>query len=363
MHTAPEEDIEAVSTSVLYEGFLLYPYRLSALKNQQRWSFGVLYPPSFSVSHHEPDMAQTECLLEGAGSATMEVRVRLLQLDGESVVERSVRTGSLSIGGLPASAYSSVFRFGEVEAVLQVATTHLGGSLFKASARLSNLTSFVPTDREEALPRSLISAHLLLSVKDGRFFSMIDPPEEIRDEAAECRNVGFWPVLAGKDDSHVLAAPLILYDHPRIAPQSPGDLFDGTEIDELLTLRISTLTDEEKREMVHADLRTKTLLERTEGLTKPAMLNLHGTLDKDEPFAPGDRVRLRPRTGSRTRTDILDLVLEGGLATVLSVEQDFEGRSYVCVALEADPGKDLGAEGKPGHRFFFAPDEVELVGP
>jgi hypothetical protein len=74
-------------------------------------------------------------------------------------------------------------------------------------------------------------------------------------------------------------------------------------------------------------------------------------------FGPGDRVRLCPRG----RADIFDLALAGRRATILSVEQDVEDRVYYTVTVDDDPGRDLGAAGKPGHRFFFAPDEVELV--
>ncbi len=69
----------------------------------------------------------------------------------------------------------------------------------------------------------------------------------------------------------------------------------------------------------------------------------------------GDRVRLRPRS----RADIMDLVLAGMTATVEAIEQDLDGRVYLAVTIDDDPGKDLGALRQPGHRFFFGPDEVE----
>jgi hypothetical protein len=72
---------------------------------------------------------------------------------------------------------------------------------------------------------------------------------------------------------------------------------------------------------------------------------------------PGDRVRLWPLG----RADILDLALEGKTATIESIEQDFEGRVYLAVTVDDDPGRDLGAQRKPGHRFFFGVEEVEPV--
>ena len=162
----------------------------------------------------------------------------------------------------------------------------------------------------------------------------------------------------------MLSAPIILYDYPRIAPQSPGDLFDGTEIDELLTLRILTLTDQEKQEMRAVDARARDLLERTEMLNVGELRRLHGTMhgpatgqDARARFRPGDRVRLRPRGSA----DAFDLLLAGKSATVAAVEQDYEGRFHVGVTVDDDPGKDLGARGSPGHRFFFRPEEVERL--
>lgn len=75
-------------------------------------------------------------------------------------------------------------------------------------------------------------------------------------------------------------------------------------------------------------------------------------------FRTGDQVRLRPHTGG----DILDLALVGKAATIESIEQDFEERVYIVVTVDDDPGKDFGALRQPGHRFFFAPDEVEPLG-
>jgi hypothetical protein len=71
----------------------------------------------------------------------------------------------------------------------------------------------------------------------------------------------------------------------------------------------------------------------------------------------GDRVRLRPGR----RADILDLALAGMTATVEAIEQDFEGRVYLAVTVDDDPGKDLGTLLQPGHRFFFQPEEVEPI--
>ena len=361
MSTQIPAEVEAIANAILYEGFLLYPYNESALKNRQRWNFGVLFPRAFSETNHETSMAQTECLLEGPESATLDVCLRFLQHEGEAVNERNVPGEGLMIGRLNSSPCLVPFRFGRVTGRLEIRVDHIEGLLHRISVRVWNTSSAAPDSRDAALAHSLISTHVILSVDGGRFVSMIDPPGPFRSQAAQCHNVGLWPVLAGSDGLHMLAAPIILYDHPQIAPQSPGDLFDGTEIDELLTLRILTLTDEEKLEMCKGDSRARKLLERTEALTQETVSKLHGAVVNQERVTAGDRVRLHPRTSLSHRTDIFDLALDGALASVISVEVDFEGRSYLCVVLEDDPGRDLGVAGKPGHRFFFAMDEVERI--
>ena len=184
----------------------------------------------------------------------------------------------------------------------------------------------------------------------------------------------------------MLSAPIILYDYPQIAPESPGNLFDATEIDEILTLRILTLTAEEKRAMAACDERGRALLERTDALSPEQLAGLHGMVrrprpipgpEPSNPWAPptdrrqvecvrigaiearrGDRVRLRPRGGA----DILDSALQGMTATIETVEQDVEDQIYLAVTVDDDPGKDLGSKGLPGHRFFFRPEEVEPLG-
>ena len=120
----------------------------------------------------------------------------------------------------------------------------------------------------------------MLTARGAQFVSLTDPPDRLRAEAEACRNEGTWPVLVGEPGSRdtLLSSPIILEDHPRIAPESPGDLFDGGEIDGLLTLNILSLTDEEKAEMRDSDPRTREILERTENLSEEEMMRLHGAI-------------------------------------------------------------------------------------
>jgi hypothetical protein len=119
-------------------------------------------------------------------------------------------------------------------------------------------------DRAAALRQTLCSTHMVL--RGAQFVSATETPD--------CESRGCWPVLI--DDTTMLCSPIILEDRPRIAPESPGDLFDGGEIDGLLALNILALTDAEKAEMRASDPRTREILERTEALTEAQLLRLSG---------------------------------------------------------------------------------------
>jgi hypothetical protein len=233
-------DLRTLADAVMYEGYMLWPYRPTALKNQRRWTFGGVFPPAWSASH--PDDAclmRTQVLLK-SDPHDVDVTVRFLQ-EG---VERSVGRGPFAFESLA----------GVVDVVVD------GPRL---TVTIGNTTPWSGDDREEALRHALCSTHTLLV--GGRFVSAT--------EAEGCENVGTWPVLVGEDS--MLSAPIILEDHPRIAPESPGDLFDGGEIDGLLALNIMALTDDEKEEM-RADPRTREILDRTESLTEEQLWTLSG---------------------------------------------------------------------------------------
>ena len=338
--------VEKIARAVLYEGYMLYPYRPSSVKNQQRWNFGVLCPRTYSEEQNgtEAWTMQTECLVEAGSLTSIEVRVRFLQLVARSVrklttpvaeflpgenpvfqqvenltvngrlyqawqeaVEREIILPLCNVDALCHAPVRQSFEFlpdqefelaresnGEIVGVLvrergallgeiEVSASRLDDGVFRISASIRNTTPFEVSDRtsrEDALLSALVSAHTILGVRDGRFVSSLAPTDEMRDFAADCKNVGTWPVLVGDegDRDTLLSSPIILYDYPQIAPESAGDLFDGTEIDEILSLRIMTLTDEEKREMSQSDERARQMLERTETLPVEHLMKLHGVL-------------------------------------------------------------------------------------
>ncbi|WP_335932718.1 hypothetical protein [Streptomyces sp. PTD5-9] len=327
------DPVRQVADAVLYEGYLLYPYRAGARKNRSRWQFGVLGPPSAAPGSfaEEPGMAM-ECLLSvpsGArAGAGVSVRLRFLQhqvrrvrrrdadgghtdvpgltvagvpvLSWDEAVEREVDPGPVPLAG-PSDRVCSVPGGEETEPLVdadgmtvgqivrrrerlafrvRTRTTEDDGFL-RLSVSVDNEHAGTPADKESALRVSLLGAHLLLRAHGGaEFVSLREPPEAAAAAASRCEQRRCWPVLAGPQGSAdtVLGAPIILYDHPEIAEQSPGALFDSTEIDEILTLRIMTMTDEEKAEARATDPRAREIVDRCDAMTPEELRLLHGLL-------------------------------------------------------------------------------------
>jgi hypothetical protein len=336
--------VDRIADAVLYEGYILYPYRPS-VKNRQRWTFGGLYPEAYCQANNgEAASNQTECLVSGNVQTKFEAVVRFLHLTERTVGEivppltewpqgtepafrpvqtlqigerilhswqeaeaREISLGEVTLGSLLGRSRLVSFAFpggrrvepvrstdGEIAGVLvreqfaiagsiEVRAAQVAQGLFRVTLRVVNRTqpaAWGTISRDATLLHSLVSTHAILGVGEGAFVSLLDPPDGWRESAAACRNVGVWPVLvgAGGQTDTMLASPIILYDYPQVAPESPGDCFDGTEIDELLTLCILTLTDEEKQAMSSIDERARALLARTEALAREQMLGLHGTI-------------------------------------------------------------------------------------
>ncbi|MCU1225197.1 MAG: hypothetical protein JWQ42_3290 [Edaphobacter sp.] len=429
------ESIEKIAAAILYEGYILYPYRSTAIKNRQRWNFGTLYPRIYAEAQNpqEPFSLQAECIAIADENATIDIRIRFLQLISQGRTLESIenQTGPTAPAELtdPSLAWEeAVERISEHPKVLlrdllahpRQLTLRLGAAtlpegkiaaiqtnlqaLFTIQAKvaapgtcmlhldLENITSLpsaAGAKRNEALPHSLVSAHILLGISGGEFVSMLEPQESYKEVVAACTNSGVFPVLVGTEPERtmMLCSPIILYDYPQIAPESEGDFFDGTEMDEMLTLRVLTLTDAEKEEMRNGDPRARKILERTENLTPEMMLKAHGVIRSlrqihvpNEPFgewnpfaetkAPPESVTVfgvRLRVGDRVRIwpqqtmDIMDMALKGKVAVIEAIEQDFEDQVQFAVVLDDDPGREFGMLRQPGHRFFYSPEEVEPV--
>ncbi len=326
------DPIRAIADAVLYEGYILWPYRKSAMKNQQRWTFGGVYPRSHSEGREDdPWQMLTQCLVASGPETGVEVAVRFLhvvrrrvarqtagglepveelRVEGErhlswdEAVERELELPRLRLTDQRAGASLAVAvaageeredlvdaageRVGAVlrswealEGTIEVEAEPVDRRLQRITVRIANNSpSAAAGPRDQALRRTFCSCHTVLRAAGGAFLSLTDPPERLAAEAAACRNQGTWPVLVGEapDATTLLSSPIILEDYPRIAPESPGDLFDGGEIDQMLVLNILSLTDEEKAEMRDSDPRTREILERTEGLSEAEMMALHGTI-------------------------------------------------------------------------------------
>jgi hypothetical protein len=461
-----------VADAVLYEGYLLYPYRRSSWKNRVRWQFGVLAPRGWVEARGpvretvagsvDAWRQRTECLLEAGPSARLEMRLRFLQLQRRSVRQRGadgqlVELDSLDVGGERHITFDEAVpkefdlavelselaerEHTELIAVPSGEETEPLGDVADDGARVvrtrwplmarlrlsisdapapfplrrlrvdvenSVTDQAVDAPRAEVLRRCLVATHCLISVRHGAFLSLLDPPAWASAAAKECANLHTFPVLAGEGGGRdaVLSSPIILYDHPQVAPESPGDLFDATEIDEILSLRTLTLTEEEKREARATDPRAKAIMDRVDGLPEEMFARLHGAVRSlhrvsgaarslpngsngiaagsdlpplPRPAAPwwdpgadrsvspgtdavvvdgvrvarGSRVRLVPRGSG---ADAHDMFLQGRTARVQAVLLDVDDDRHVAVVLEDDPGADLHQW--YGRYYYFAPTEL-----
>lgn len=337
------EIAKKIADAVLYEGYLLYPYRPSAIKNRQRWSFGILYPPTYAEVRSGTERCQmhSECLLETSGlnalGSTLHLQLRFLHLLSRQVAKapedvtetmddsRFEPVSSLLVDGRRVESWDEAvecsaqlelsletvrqqlqFRFPgssdterlrdntgrqigivsrtqqEVMGTVSVLLQQIREGLLKLTVEVANTTALDHNlgNRNSALPRSLLSAHTILTVNGAQFISLLEPPGPLRDVVSECKNVGNFPVLVGvpPERDMLLCSPIILYDYPQIAPESAADFCDATEMDEMLTLRVMTLTEEEKDEMRLASDHFRNLLQCTEQNVREQLMRTHGTI-------------------------------------------------------------------------------------
>lgn len=381
---------ERVADAVLYEGYVLYPYRASAIKNKYRWQFGVVAPQS-PHEDREPTYAQTECLIEPrTATARLLVRARFLK---PQTVDRDERSSSAWLEGITHAIECGPLDLEVLSNEMQVSLAAAGVNArltlqvrpierwLMLRARIENLESWQPdfeTNRDAMLERSLVGTHLLLGLDNASFVSLLEPPDEAAAAVERCVNRHTWPVLIGDSQrcDLMLSSPIVLYDFPSVAKESPGDLFDAAEIDEILSLRVLTMTDEEKEEARATDPRARQLIDRVESLSPEALTALHGTLRDtsffnpagaspdvafvmvgDRRIAKGSHVRLQPNR----RADAMDFFLKDQAATVAGIYRDVDERVYVAVTVDADPAASLHESF--GRFFYFDPAEVEPIDP
>lgn len=410
---------QSVADALLYEGYVLYPYRASSTKNQNklRWQFGVLVPPGYRTGD-EPSTQRTECLLQDTAGARISLRLRFLRVqsrtveapgedghepcehlvlaDGEELipwdeaveervdaivplddlvgVERDVvftipagtEVEPVTVrGGRTASVIRSREPIeGRVRLTAERLDTEPGSVRLSVTVENTSAWARDGAARDEALRHSLIGTHVMLAVDGGSFVSLLEAPPWAASAAATCESEGAFPVLVGAPGSTdtVLCSPILVYDYPRVAPESPGDLYDATEIDEILTLRTLTLTEEEKREARATDARSAAIIDRVETMSPDVMRGLHGTIRErsdrmTQTPAAGTKVRLRL---GRRRADVHDIIYDGRVATVWDAVVDSEGQHMVKVTIDDDPAADIHRE--QGRYLYFAMDETEPIG-
>jgi hypothetical protein len=342
--------------ALLYEGYALYPYTPGATKNATPTPFGIVYPPSHADGRFRFDHIQLDCLLAEPGPVSCEVRFleaagarhegtprRLALEPGETSTSRSFDTVDVSIS----------LSVEERRVTLRVENrTEVAGELTRA----------------EALRRSLISTHPVLRVDGGRFVSPLE---------AGLRSVNTYPVLASAEDDVIIGAAIALPDHPGLAPESLGGLFDSTEIEEALLLHVLVLSDEERAAIEAGDPTVRAMIERAETATPDDILTLHGrvTLEPPKPsaavadpsrgeeevvadgkiFRRGGKVILRPGP----EADLHARMAAGRTATVERIYVDLDGKVHLGVTIDDDPGQELMRETNR-LLFFFAP-EVEVL--
>jgi hypothetical protein len=352
--------LQELLRSLLYEGYALYPYTPGATKNATPTPFGIVYPPVYAANSGSTfDHLQVECLLDG-GDGRVEAVVLFLQPTGErhEAVEREI--------ALPRPGEQPF----EHEGLRGRVTLEVeDGDPALVRLRIENLTEVEPgLSRAAALERSLVSTHAVLRAATGRFRSPLD--------AAGCTNVNTWPVLASARDDTVLAAAIFLPDHPQIAPESRGNLFDGTEIEEALLLHVHALSDAERAQIAEQDGAVRDMLERASATGPEEIMRLHGQLRPSRPdlgpdprlgeaealvggvvFRPGMRLLLR----LAGRTDPYDRMLDGRTATLERIYTRYDGRVQLAVTVDSDPMQQVMRE--TGRFLFFFPEEVEAAAP
>ncbi len=376
---------EVLAQSLLYEGYALYPYTPESTKNATPTPFGIAYPPAYAKANpHAFDHAQIECLLLAPDEARIGSRILFLQAAGQrhQADERAVDLPAASLGELRESSVEVAFNFSG-EAGIRVSgrsglsARPLAGRLWRLKLRVENESPLgsdedaAKLDRGDALRRSLLSLQLLLETSAGRFVSPLDRKGEFGEMVDACEQVNAWPVLAAPGDDAVLGAPIILPDHPQVAPESRVDLFDNTEIEEALLLHVHALSDSERDAIGTQDPAVREMVDRALATTPDEIMNLHGRLEHVPPqeghpmageaeisaggrtFRKGEKVLLRPGT----ERDVYDRMLDGRLATIERLYVDYEGTPHVGVTVDDDAAQQLFRE--TGRYLYFKADELE----
>jgi len=390
-------DVEELAQTLLMEGYALYPYTPGASKNSTPTPFGIVYPPVYAVeSPTTYDHLRLQVIAEVADpkTATLAIEVLFLEPSGprHEAAERRVELPATTLAQLEAEPVTVPFAFEQVQGQVQMAAQAFHAGLVRVTATVRNLTEVDEgLDRPGALRSSLLSTHVIVRVSDpahpARLLSPTAPPEHAVTANMTCANVNTFPVLASHEDDVVLGCAIVLPDHPQLAPESRGDLFDGTEIEEALLLHVLALSDGEVDAIAEQDPAIREMIRRAAATTPEEFAKLRGrvTIKDIVPDAPpretlmgmptfgeelrgeqqvnvsgvsyrlGDHVRLKPEIGRNAQ----DHLLEGRSATIERIYIDFSDIVHLCVTVDDDPGQVLMRD--IGRYLYFKPDEVEMI--
>jgi hypothetical protein len=376
--------LEALVESLLYEGYALYPYTPGATKNSTPTPFGIVYPPVYAETMTTTyDHLELRCVLVAPADGVLSGEVRFLAPLGErhQAQAQALQVPGAMIGaivhGEPVVKRASVSGPGgpPLEVGLSLSATELAPGEYEVAFRIENHTVVSSgLDRAGALRRSLISTHPLLRVIGGRFISVLE---------RSCRSVNTFPVLATPEDDVMLGAAIVLPEHPSIAPESLGGLFDSTEIEEALLLHVHVLGDGERAEIEGQDPAVKEMIARAAAATPQDIINLHGRVTIRDPvttepppeppglsdpragdeiaevggrrFVRGGKVIIRPAEDA----DLHARMLDGRTATLERIFTDYDGKIHLGVTIDDDPGQDLMRE--TGRYLYFFAQEVEVI--
>ncbi|HET9073704.1 MAG TPA: hypothetical protein VFN48_03925 [Solirubrobacteraceae bacterium] len=377
------EPLEALIDSLLYEGYALYPYTPGATKNATPTPFGIVYPTAYAQQLTSTfDHLELHAELTAPADAVLRAEVRFLMPDGarHRAVARRIAQPAGMIGALARqSAEKTTLVRRETGAGLVVGTRltarALGACRYEVILRIENRTLVRSgLDRAEALGHALLSTHPLLGVTGGRFIS---PLERAYD------SVNTFPVLATPGDDTILGAAIVLPEHPQIAPESRGSMFDGTEIEEALTLHIQVLSEAERAAISQQDPTVTAMIERVAAATPEDLAALHGRVTLRDPqtdtpptepagldgmsvgeasadvhgqtFRRGGKVIIRPGVAA----DLQARMLAGRTATIERIMTAYDGRIHLGLTVDDDPGQGLMRE-TGRFLYFFAP-ELEVI--
>ena len=379
-------DVEELIDTLLYEGYALYPYTPGATKNATPTPFGIVYPPVYAApSPATFDEIRMPCIVDlvpPTPQATLAVSVRFLQASGvrHEAAARRVDLPATPLSDLASRPGVATFEQDGLRATVQMSAEPLPGGLARVVASVRNTTPVeAGLTRGEALTSSLLSTHVVATVAHARFASPAAPPEHAAGAVMTCVAVNTFPVLAAADDTVMLGAAIVLPDHPQIAPESKGSLFDSTEIEEALRLHLLALSDGEREELEAHDPALREMLERAIATAPEDLTSLHGRVTVSDPgmlseppggsdlrgeeqarvgdaiVRRGDHVRLRPKVGRHAQ----DHLLTGRTATIERIYVDYDDRVHLCVTVDDDPGQQLMRD--IGRYLYFKTSEVEAV--